>query len=247
MSPPLSRCLALVLRHSDYGEADRIVSLLTPEHGLQRGFARAARKSRKRFGAGLEPLSLVVVHWRQGRGDLWSLQETELLDAHRGIRQNLTSLAFASYASELVELLLEQGDVQPQIYLLLISFLNHLDQGGDPATARLLFELRLVALLGYLPHLLHCSLCHQGFSAERVSFNAARGGSLCAQCADSGSIPIEAGTLGTLSRSLQLPIDRFDGFRFGQQTCQEGGAALAQVLALILPREPKSLKFLAQL
>jgi len=241
----LYRCDALVMRHVDYGEADRILSLMTAEHGLQKGFARSARKSIKRFGAALEPFCQVVVHWRQGKGGLWSLQELELLDARTGLRTDLERLALASYGIELLELLLEEGEPQPQIYELLCGFLDYLNGGGDGAVARLLLELRLVYLLGYVPHLLHCSECLKIFTAdEPVRFDAGRGGSLCLQCAGPAGLAVGLGTIGTLARSLKVGHQQFAGFRFGPQTCSEAGAMLSQVLARVLPREPKSLKFL---
>lgn len=247
MVAPLQSCAALVLRHTDYAEADRIVSLLTREKGLQKGFAKAARKSRKRFGSALEPFSQIIVYWREGRGQLWSLQDTELLNARHGLRTDLVTLTLASYGVELVELLLEEAESQPEVFELLTAFLDFLNQGGDADVARLLFELRLVYLLGYVPHLLHCSECLKIFSAEPIRFNAARGGSLCLQCAGSSGLAVGIGTIGTLARSLQVAHPHFTGFRFGDQTLQEAGSILADVLAQVLPREPKSLRFLEQL
>lgn len=244
MAPPVQYCEALVLRHTDFSEADRIVSLLTAEFGLQKGFAKAARKSRKRFGAALEPFSQVGVHWRVGRGQLWSLQEMDLFDSRSGLRTDLQRLALASYAVELVEVLLEEGQPHQQIYELLCAFLNFLAQGGDRATARLLFELRLVYLLGYIPHLLHCSECLKIFADEPVRFDAVRGGSLCMNCAAGGGIAIGLGTIGSLARTLNVTHRQFTGFRFGAQTLEEGGRMLSQVLQVVLPRPLKSLKFL---
>jgi len=241
----LYRCEALVMRHVDYGEADRIITLLTAEHGLQKGFARSARKSRKRFGAALESFSQVVVHWRQGKGGLWSLQELELLDARTGLRADLEQLALASYGVELVELLLEEGEPQPQIFELLCAFLDYLNGSGDGSVARLLLELRLIYLLGYAPHLLHCSECLKIFANEPVRFDADRGGSLCLQCAGSAGVEVALGTIGTLARSLKVGHQQFAGFRFGERTRCEAGTILSQVLTRVLPREPKSFKFLS--
>lgn len=238
------RCEALILRHIDYAEADRIVSLLSANYGVQKGFARSARKSRKRFGASLEPFSQVIVHWRSGRGQFWSLQEMELLSARTGLRSDLQRLALASYAVELVELLVEEGQPHPQIFELVCSFLDFLDQGGDTDSARLLLELRLVYLLGYIPHLLHCSECLKIFADEPVRFDSSRGGSLCLQCAAGVGLEVGLGTIGSLARSLNVDHRQFSGFHFGQQTLFEGGRMLGQVLNGVLPRELKSLKFL---
>lgn len=238
------RCEALILRHVDYGEADRIISLLTLEFGLQKGFAKAARNSRKRFGAALEPFSQVVAHWRQGRGQFWSLQEVELLSSRSGLRADFKRLALASYAVELVEMLLDEGQPQPRIFELLCALLDFLEQSGDPDTARLLYELRLVYLLGYIPHLLHCSECLKIFIDESVCFDTSRGGSLCHACAAGEGLEVGLGTLGSLARTLNVTHQRFDGFHFGAQTLSEAGQILNQVLNEVLPRTPKSLRFL---
>lgn len=244
MAGRFQRCEALVLRHTDYAEADRIVSLLTADYGLVKGFAKSARNSRKRFGASLEPFTQLIIHWRDGRGQFWLLQEAELLNARRGLRTDLKRLGLASYGVELVELLIDEGQPQPEVFALLCAFLDFLDQGGDADIGRLLMELRLVYLLGYIPHLLHCSECLKIFDAEPVRFDAARGGSLCLSCAGRSGLVVGLGTIGSLARTLNVTYRCFTGFHFGPQTLQEGGALLSQVLDTVLPRQPKSLKFL---
>lgn len=242
-SGPLHRCEALVLRHVDYGDTDRIVTLLTAEHGLHKGFAKAARNSRKRFGSALEPFTQGIVHWRP-RGDFWSLQEMELLQARRGLRSDFLLLSLASYGVELIELLYDDAYANPRIFQLICSYLDYLDRQGDGQVARLLLELRLVYLLGYVPHLLHCSECLKIFADEPILFDAARGGSLCQHCAGPEGLSVGLGTLGSLARTLTVDHRRFEGFSFGPQTLSEGGQLLAQVLRHVLPREPKSLRFL---
>ena len=247
MSHLPQRCEALVLRHTNYGESDQILTLFTAEYGLQKGFAKAARKSRKRFGATLEPFTQAVFHWKTGKGAFWLLQDAELITARLGLRNDLQRLALASYGTELVTLLLEEEEAHQLIYELLCSFLDFLDQGGDGLIAKLLFELRLIYLLGYMPHLLHCSECLRIFDHEHIRFDSNRGGSLCLDCAGSVGLTIDLATMGSLARTLKVAHRQFDGFRFGQKTLQEAELILRQVLQQILPREPKSLKFLSQL
>ncbi len=247
MNPLSQRCEALVLHHTYYGESDIILTLFSAEYGLQKGFAKAARKSRKRFGAVLEPFTQAIFQWKRGRGDLLLLQEAELIHSRFGLRNDLQRLALASYGVELVSLTVEEGESYQKIYELLCSFLDYLEQGGDELSARLLFELRLIYLLGYMPHLLHCSECLKIFDHERIRFAASRGGSLCLDCAGLAGMPIDLGTVGSLARTLNVSHMQFEGFSFGSKTLQQSGLILAQVLQQTLPREPKSLKFLSQL
>ncbi len=238
---------AIVLRQINYGESDLIVSLLTADKGILRGFARGGRKSIKRFGAALEPFTQVEISWQPGRGDLITLLDAELIASRQGLRTSLDRLALASYGTELLEMLLNEGEGQSQLFDLLRGYLDHLAEQGDPALGRLLFELRLVQQLGYIPHLLHCSECFEQFVDGEIDFDPERGGSLCTVCAAGHSaLRVGLGTLGSLSRSLQTPIGQFDGFRFGRRTLEDGSAMLARVLQSVLPRTPKSLAFLKQ-
>lgn len=240
---------AIVLNHVNYGEADRIVSFFTEEQGLLKGFARNSRKSRKRFGAALEPFSQVRIQWIAAtRGDLGTLQEAELLDLRAGLRRNVNSLALAAYGCELVETLLGEKQAQPEVFTLLRAFLDHLARHGLSREARLLFDLRMLALNGYIPHLLHCSSCNGPLPEGQVTFSAGRGGSLCSHCNVKGdSLQVSAMTLGTLARSLKAPVILFEGFRFSEQTLMEGTALLWASLRPHLHRPLKSLSFMEQM
>ena len=240
---------AIILRHLDYGEADRIVTFLTPAHGLVKGFARGARKSRRRFGASLEPFAQVRLHWSSPRsGDLLSLREADLIDLRAGLRLDLTAIALAGYGCELLETLLGEGHGHCEAFALLAAYLDHLAGGGARPEARLLFELRLLQLAGYVPHLLHCSSCNETLSEPQAYFDTDRGGSLCPACAAGGPArQLGLATLGTLARCLLTTPTLFAGFRFSPQTLREGGVVTAEALRPHLPRPLKSLSFLEQM
>jgi len=245
----LVRDETVILHHIDYGEADRIVTFFASRTGLQKGFAKAARKSRRRFGPALETFAQVRLHWTEpAHGELLRLREAELLDLRTGLRGSLESLALAGYGAELVETMLS-GDSEPTpCFRLLTAFLDYLDAGGSPADARLLLELRVLALAGYAPHLLHCAACGDGLPEGDVRFDAGRGGSLCPACVPAaGTRAVNLLTLGTLARLLRGDPERFMDIRLSPRTLQEGGWALGDALALHLPRPLKSLRVLRQL
>lgn len=236
---------AIVLRQTDYGEADRIMTFFTREEGLLKGFARGARSSRKRFGAALEPFAEIHLFWKPGRGSgLPLLQEADLESLHDGLRRDLSLLTLASYGCELIEALFGEGQPHPEVYRLLKAFLGHLDQHDAGPDCRFLLELRALSLAGYIPHFLHCAECFGGLE-EQLVFDAGRGGSLCRVCAGGrGGVAVQLQTIGSMARSLLTPSDRFDGFRFSQLTLDEGFRVLADALARHLQRPLRSRAFL---
>jgi DNA repair protein RecO (recombination protein O) len=237
---------AVILRHLDYGEADRIVTFFTAERGRLKGFARGARKSRRRFGPALEPFARVRLYWSEPRtGELVTLKEAELLDLRAGLRSDLAAIALAGYACELVEALLGEATDHPRAYLLLGAFLDCLASAPVTAESRLLLELRVLALSGYAPHLLHCAECGSALEPGPVAFDAGRGGSLCRPCAGgSATLLVDLLTLGTLARCLKAPLELFAGFRLSPRTLGEAGPLLADALHRHLSRPLKSLAFL---
>src|SRR5512137_2299785 len=128
---PLTISSAIILRHVDYGEADRIVTVLTPDHGRLKGFARGARKSRKRFGPALETFTEVRLHWspRPG-GELVSIREAELVRLRIGLRRDLETLALGGYGCEVTEALYDEAVGFAEAFGLLRAFLDHLDATG---------------------------------------------------------------------------------------------------------------------
>jgi DNA repair protein RecO (recombination protein O) len=239
---------ATILHHLDFGEADRIVTFYTPEQGKLKGFARGARKSRRRFGASLEPFSRVRMFWTPARtGGLLNLREAELLDLRLGLRSDLAAVALAAYGGELVEEVFGEGPGHAEVYDLLQAFLDHLARYGAVPEARLLLELRILHLAGYVPHLLHCSTCGETLRETETAFDINQGGSLCLECAPAGvGLRLSLPTMGSLARSLLTPTTLFEGFRLSPRTLQEGEALLAAALRPHLSRTPRSLIFLQQ-
>lgn len=246
MSAPLLSS-AIVLRHVNYGEADRIVTVLTPDHGRLKGFARGARSSRRRFGPALEPFAEIRLRWsaRPG-GELVNLHEAELVSLRLGLRRDLDTLALAGHACELTEALFADAVGAAEAYGLLRAFLDHLDGEGAAATSRLLFELRLLALAGLIPHLQHCAACFGPLPDGPVGFAAAAGGSLCPACGGAtAALKVDRLTLGSLGRLLQTPPERFADIRLSPRTLAEGAALLADALRGQLGRPLRSSAFLA--
>src|SRR5512133_3767212 len=128
----------VVLHVVDYGEADRVVSLLTEERGKVSGFARGARTSRKRFGGALEPFTLLAVEARERRGrDLLGLDSVSVTRGYGAIRGDLARIACAGYACDLARELVRDAEAHPDLFAVLLGYLDRLDAAdAEPSALR---------------------------------------------------------------------------------------------------------------
>jgi DNA repair protein RecO (recombination protein O) len=143
---------AIVLRLTDYGEADRIASLFTLEQGRISGIARGAKRSRKRFGGALESFAHLRLQLQQGPG-MASLLCADILNIFTGIRGELEKIGTAAYACELVERLTPEVDPNPRLFRLLFCYLERLNDAPLAPSDRRFFTVNLLKILGYQPDL----------------------------------------------------------------------------------------------
>ncbi len=176
----------VVLRTVDYGESDRVVSLLTEERGKLSAFARGARASRRRFGGALEPFTLLLVEARGRRGaDLLGLETVSVVRAFGGIRADLARIACAGYACDLSRELVRDAEPYPALLALLVDYLGRLDAGPAHPAALRAYELAALGAAGIMPRLTGCARCGApvGVGGRVVPFDPADGGVLCGSCA----------------------------------------------------------------
>ncbi|MFA5701327.1 MAG: DNA repair protein RecO [Desulfuromonas sp.] len=237
---------ALVVRYVNYGESDRIVTILTPAYGLCSGFAHGARNSRRRFGPALQLFSRINILWQEGRyGSLRLLREAELLEPAERVMPNLEAWALAAYASELVVALFPEEQVIPEVYALLRSCFDTLAEGVGLEQIRLLYELRLLSAAGLLPHLSHCARCWCAPAEAGMFFDPQQGGALCPGCGGTQSLlQVSHLSLGSLARLTRLEMSGISRVRLSPLTLQQGRAVLDAVLNATLQRPPRSAPFI---
>ena len=172
----LYRDEGIVLRTHKLGEADRIVSILTPRHGKVRAVAKGVRKTKSRFGARLEPTSHVALQLYEGR-ELDIVTQAESLDHFRGIRDDLDRLTRAVTMLEAVDQLSLEREPNPDLYRMLVGGLRTIaDRNSALMVAA--FHWKLLALEGFRPIVDHCALCDR---TDLVSFDPTEGGLLCGE------------------------------------------------------------------
>ncbi|HEX7593313.1 MAG TPA: DNA repair protein RecO [Anaerolineae bacterium] len=204
MRDRLYRVEAIVLKRSDYGEADRLLTLFTPDLGKLRAIAKGARKPSSRKSGHVELFTHSALLIARGR-HLDVVTQADTLDAFLPLRENLDRLGFAYYLAELVDQFVEEGDAlsrgeyhtrsessaprddgtvenQP-LFDLLFHALKWLgDAATDPALLARFFELHLLQHVGYRPQLFQCVNCGTPLEPVQNFFSAEAGGALDPKC-----------------------------------------------------------------
>jgi DNA repair protein RecO (recombination protein O) len=199
----------VVLRSLRLGEADRVLHLYTLERGRVGAVAKGVRRTKSRFGARLEPLSHVELMLHQGGGELQTVTGVDLVRSHRVAREDGRRLGVGLVGLEAMLRLFPEQEANPRAFAALTRFLEALDEtdvaDGPPARdpLALSFQLKLLWLSGYLPHLTSCAEC--GGESSLAGFSPRAGGAVCTSCAN-GAIPLSgegiAGIEGLLGRPL---------------------------------------------
>lgn len=231
MSSRTLKTEAVVLRSIRFSEADSVLHLYTLERGRVGAIAKGVRKTRSRFGARLEPLSHVELLLHEGSGELLTVRGAELVRSHERARADAYRLAVGHIGLEAMLRLFVEQEAQPPAFHALTRFLDLLDEvdaelPAQPALEPLVlsFQLKLVWLSGYLPHLAGCAGCGETGKAL-VGFSARAGGAICADC-DTEAVPLsEAGFLGVRTL-LERPMA-------GARDAALGTEALRQALRVI--------------
>jgi DNA repair protein RecO (recombination protein O) len=174
----------VVLRSYRLGEADRIIVMLTEHHGKVRAVAKGVRRTASKFGARLEPLSHVSLILWQGRSDLDIVNQVEVIDHFRLVREDLDRVSKGLSLLEVADQLAQERHPDPRLYRMLVAALRTL---ADPLREVTLlapaFFLKALVLEGAGPVLDGCALCGEpADEVDLVAFDLLEGGALCRRC-----------------------------------------------------------------
>jgi DNA repair protein RecO (recombination protein O) len=176
------RTEAIVLRRTDFGEADRLLTVFTPERGKLRLVAKGARKPSSRKSGHVELFTRGQFLVAVGR-DLDIITQAETLEPFLGLREDLLRATYAYYVAELADAFTADRDENRHLFDLLNDAFRWLCEAGDlPLVARY-YELHLLGLAGYQPQLFVCVGCGKRLEPEMNFLSTADGGVLCRKCA----------------------------------------------------------------
>jgi DNA repair protein RecO (recombination protein O) len=175
------RVEAVVLRHYDYGEADRILTVYTRELGKLRAIAKGVRRMHSRKAGHLQPFTRVSLLLARGR-NLWIVTQAQMQDTYLSMREDLEKTAYAAYVVELLDRFSYEEGENRAIYRLLTAVLKRIADEHDAFLAVRYYEIRILDLLGFRPNLFHCVQCEKEIQPEDQYFSALLGGVLCPGC-----------------------------------------------------------------
>ncbi len=238
-----------MLRRLDYGEADRILTLLTRSQGKIRAIAKGVRRPKSRAAGALD----LFVHSRMllARGrNLDVVAQCERLHDVGRMAGDLVRTAYASLVAEVVDKVLEERHPVVDVFDLVVDVLGRLNRlDSDPRAEASFFLMRMLNLLGYAPALQQCVHCERPLPEAPARFSPFLGGVLCGPCNafDLGASPVSVPALKVLRVMAAEDRDLFARLRLSDGVQRELELALEHQLEYHLDRRLKSLEFLQTL
>lgn len=242
------RLEVIVLRHADWGEADRILTLYSRERGKLRAVAKGARRIKSRKAGHIEPFTRVTLQLAKGR-DLPIVTQAETVDAYPALRDDLVRMATASTVVELLDrFTYEEGNENLLIFNLLADTLQRVATLPDPWAAVRYYEVHILDLLGYRPQLMRCANCGEEIRAVDQYFSAVQGGVLCPRCGAGlpGVQAISVEALKYLRHFQRSTFPEAQRARPQPEVREETEKIIQGYITYLLERELKSPRFLKQ-
>ncbi|GAC1435578.1 MAG: DNA repair protein RecO [Terriglobales bacterium] len=223
---------AIVLRTYPLRESDLLVTLFTRQEGKIKGVARAAKKSKRRFGGALEPLTYVRVYYEdRERHELARLDSCEVIESPLAREVSYPRVVALAHVAELLDELLPDREANQTVFRLAISALGNL-QGPEVWMPVTYFDVWMTRLMGYLPELSECIVCGQSLNGSRAFFHALADGLMCTAHKRLASSEISAESRVLVSQIFRAPMESFAGVTWPQEL----GADLRKFLVQILQR-----------
>lgn len=172
---------AFLIRKVEHGEADYVLTLFTKDFGKIRGFAKNAKKSRKRFGGRLEPFVHLRARFRERPGGMKFIEDSETIEVFSTLMEKIGLFTWGSFILENVDALLPEEEPNERMFELLVQTLSDLDSKKSPLTVALKFQISALSLSGYKPDFDACAKCGDSIG-ENAFFSIQKGGVLCDGC-----------------------------------------------------------------
>jgi DNA repair protein RecO (recombination protein O) len=240
------RAEAVIIRRSDFGEADRMLTLITPQ-GKRRVVAKGARKTTSRLAGHIELFTHTALLLAVGR-NLDIITQSSILHSYDNLRGDLRRISAAYYTAELIDRLLEEEDENRPAFELMVATLHQIDITISLDLVLRFYELHILGYMGYRPQLYHCANCQEVLTEEAGRFSAVAGGVLCPRCAPAQRTGMSMSLNAfKLLRFLQAqPLEAVERLNISEAVRDEAAKLLRTYIRGILERDLKSIAFLEE-
>jgi DNA repair protein RecO (recombination protein O) len=223
---------AIVLRTYPLREADLLVTFFTRTEGKVRGVARSAKKSKRRFGGALEPMTYVRAFYEvRERQELARLDSCEVLESPMAQQVTYARAAALAHLAELLDELLPDREANDAVFRLTLSVL-HVLTGEEIWMPITYFELWMTRLVGFLPELTECIVCGKNLNGSRAYFHALADGLMCVEDKRLASSEISVESRMLAAHMFRAPVEGFAGMPWPKSQ----GSDLRKFLIQILQR-----------
>jgi DNA repair protein RecO (recombination protein O) len=238
---------AVVLRTWPVHEADLVVSFFTRDFGKMKGVAKAALRSRKRFGGTLEPMTVARAFFvERPRQELVRLDQLEIVRSPLSLPVDHIRLTVLSLFAEILEEVLPDHDPQETVFRLVFSVLEQttVERPWMPLTY---FQLWMTRLMGLLPDIAHCTACGEPLVPGEISFNHHADGLFCNvhRSGNAGELSVDSWQMAT--RMLRAPVASFAGEPWPRRRGQDLRRFTLQALERHIERKLRAAEALGRL
>lgn len=250
----------IILKQFKLGEADKIVTVYTPEFGKLKAVAKGACRPGSKLGGNVEPLTHSLMLLAKGR-NLDIITQSQTINGYLALKSDLWRMACGFYILELIDSFTVEGGESRPLFDLLLDIFNQLSEPDSNENALRYFELHLLDCLGYRPQLRRCVNCDSALKPVVNFFSPSRGGLMCPDCSPEETHPYGQIEAAPLASDLPVSIEALKVLRLWQ-SCDNATARRVRVkpglsreleqilqryIGSILQRELKSLAWLKEL
>jgi len=244
----LTKVRGIVLREAYCKEADKIITILTKEKGKKAVLAKGAKRPKSPFVAGTQLFSYCDFLIYDTK-DVASLSQVEIIEPFHNIRKDLYKLSYAAYFMELLENTFLEGlstEAPLKLTLKILQVLNNRSYNLKLLTA--VYELRLMAIIGYMPETLRCVNCGEN-PEDNIYFSSELGGVLCEKCGRAAPLTtkISQGSLYTLQYILSAELSNLFKFSVSEEVLKEITHLSREYVILHTEHKFKTLDFIERL
>lgn len=241
----LVKTRGIVMKHTNLGEADKIITLFTEQLGKIHVVAHGSRKSKSKLLSSTQIFSYSEYVLYRGR-NLFTVSQAETKESFQVLLDDLYTLTYSSYIMELVDSQAVEEEANIDLFMLVLKALYLLtDKSVDKELLIRAFELLSMIISGFMPELNECSLCKKSVH-RNMRFSARFGGIICEECRDKDedSMNIDASTINVMRFIIKTDIEKVRKIKISKENKNEMKKIMKNYIKYYLEKDFKSLEFL---